>query len=430
MGRHRPPLPNFLPDGMNMDMRATMISLYSMRSTSDRAVRASRIGRIILLILLASSPLLRAQTPRPFSFFAIGDGGEPGGQLQANARQMDAIAAADSAAGAPIGLMIVLGDNFYPNGLNLKPPERAKMIADVLGPMEPMMRSLGPENVHSVTGNHDYYCAAISNIPYGVCTDGVEFEQQISSWTFHKIYPASIRRALVEGGKDSVEIIFVDSSLLLVAKPEKWRPILDSLEHLLRISAAAPGVTWRVLALHHSPYSVGDHAGYRRWDRKNKRIVYIGNCIEEGDDPFRYVQQFVSNQDNCTPRYRAYSDSLMSTIRRAGADIQVLLAGHDHSLQLLNYPEKGEGAAPGIFVISGAGSKAATVKSPTPKREYTHPINTDKEKGKSAFGFVKGRFEGDRLVLTYYDGSTGAPLDMGGASTFVIDRSGALVETR
>lgn len=381
-------------------------------------------------LLIAATPLT-AQTAAPFTFLAIGDAGEAGRQLDQNAQRMRERAVADSAQGAPLGMLLFLGDNFYPNGLNLKAPERAREIAGVIGPHRELMGKLGPENVQGITGNHDYYCTAVNNIPYGSCTEGVQFEFEVPGWTFHAKYPASVRRALAAGGSDSVELIFFDSSLLLITKPETWPVVLDSLERLLRASAAAPGVGWRIFVAHHSPCSVGDHAGYRRWDRKKKQIVYIGNCIEEGKDPFRYVQQFVSEQDNCTPRYKAYTDSLTARIERGGAKIQLFLAGHDHSLQFLNYPDRGGPNAPKVFAISGAGSKVGTVKSPTPPLEYTHPRNDDRNKGKSAFGFVEGRFEGDRLALTYIDGESGSTMDMGGgAGTFVIDRSGAVVQTR
>lgn len=397
------------------------------RPSMTRLLRSLGLPLLLMLAGIAPAP---AQSGAPFTFFAIGDAGEPGTPLQNTARAMHARATAAAQGGTPIGLLMFLGDNFYPNGLNLPPKERSAHIEEVIGPHRPLMGTLGRANVHAITGNHDYFCTAINDIPYGACTEGVIREHELPEWTFHMKYPASLRRALAEGGADSVEIFFVDSSLLLISKPEGWRPLLDSLERLLRSSAAAPGVSWRIIALHHSPFSVGDHAGYRRWDRKQQRIAYIGNCIEDGDDPFRYIQQFVSDQDNCTPRYRAYTDSLLATIERGGAKIQLMVAGHDHSLQLLNYPGRAGRFAPDVFAISGAGSKSAPVKSSTPGREFTHPQNDNRNKGKSIYGYMEGRFEGERLRLTFFDGRNGEAAEMGGAREFYLDRSGALVQTR
>jgi hypothetical protein len=281
-----------------------------------------------------------------------------------------------------------------------------------------------------VAGNHDYYCRAINGIPMNTCWAGNSYEDTIDLWSYHYYYPVTLRRPLFSGSRDSADLILFDSALLLTREAPEWRPMLDSLEHLLRASSAARGVKWRIIMAHHSPYSVGEHGGWRHWLPSENRVGYIGNCIAEREDPFRYVQEFFSSQDNCTPRYRAYSDSLMAVIERSGAHVQALLAGHDHSLQLLYYPERNCASCPKVFVISGAGSKRERVKSPNPPHEYTHPLNTPEERGRSAGGFALGQFSNNRLTIRFIDAASGEILDMGGIQTFEIDESGKLLDTR
>jgi hypothetical protein len=329
--------------------------------------------------------------------------------------------------GRPVGLLLFLGDNFYPNGLNRPEEMRRRLVREILGPHMELMTILGRDNVHAVPGNHEYYCRTVDNIPYGTCDRGNQYEAEIGSWTYHAHYPALLRRAIAVGSHDSVDIILFDSSLLLTQEIPAWRPVLDSLDAMLRASASAPGVKWRLIAAHHSPYSVGEHGGYRLWLSRENRVGYIGNCIEDKQDPFKYVEQTISHQDNCTPRYKAYGDSLMAVIARSGAKVQALLAGHDHSLQLLNYPDRNCANCPKIFVIAGAGSKRGRVKSPNPPEEFTHPLNDAHEKGASAAGFIACTFSEGMLKITFIDSESGDALMMGDRTEFTIDQSGKLL---
>jgi hypothetical protein len=397
-----------------------------MRSRTTAGVLAA----LSILLSILTAPTIHAQTGAPLSFIAIGDAGEPGPILNENARAMSSVAETLRRRGAPVNLLLFLGDNFYPNGLNRSEEDRAHLIRDVLGPVEPLMREIGRDDVHAVAGNHDYYCRTVNRIPFDACNAGNEYEREIDLWSYHYYNPALVRRAVAGGSADSVDLIMFDSNYLLVRPLVYWRPVIDSLERLLRRSAASPGVKWRLFVCHHSPYTVGEHAGWRRWLPDRKRVGYMGNCREEGMDPFRYLFQFFSNQDNCTAAYRAYTDTIMAVLGRSGARVQALLAGHEHSLQFLSLPA-GDGTAPTNFVISGAGSKRERVMSPMPPRAWTRPINDEIEQGRSIAGFVVGTFEKEGLALAFIDGSTGEPADMGGgAKRFVIDVSGALVGTQ
>lgn len=406
------------------------------------SISAVRTGRrilpaglpLLLFFFLFSFPPLRAQRQggdsRPgFTFFAVGDAGKPGALLGGTAIAMREEAERLRAEGDPLEAVIFLGDNFYPNGLNLEEKERSELIEEVMGPHRPLLLPLGRENVHAIAGNHDYYCATLGPAPYGTCFAGNEYERMLPEWTYYDNYPASVRYAVSPGSADSVELFFFDSAILLQSDPSGWSPRLDSLARLLEASARNRSVGWRLFFAHHSPYSVGAHGGYRKWDPERQEVTYVGNCIEQGDDPFKYAEELAGyHEDVCRPLYQAYKDSLFAIVRRSGTTIQAMFAGHDHTLQLLNYPERGE--SPSVFVVSGAGSKQDYVRSPLPPSIYTHPFNDPAHKGKSAGGFAGGRIEGDRLHLWFTNGDGGERLDMGGMKDFYIDRDGLLVGTR
>lgn len=325
--------------------------------------------------------------------------------------------------------LFFLGDNFYPNGLNQDEDVRTELITQVLGPHRPLMERLGSEHVLAIAGNHDYYCSMLGPLPYGSCLAGNGREAEIPYWSYHFAWPASVRYPVAPGSADSVELLIFDSALPLTREYEDMGPYLDSLERLFRASVNRPGVTWRLFFAHHSPYSVGEHAGYRIWDGTLLSVGYRGNCIEEGDDPFKYAERLADyHEDICAPLYTAYKDSLFAVIERTGIVIQAAFAGHDHSLQLLYNRDRGK--PPYVYVVSGAGSKTGKVRSPLPGSIYTHPLNTPEHKGESAYGFAVCRVSEDRLRIHFVNGETGEILEMGGATEFVVDRSGSLVETR
>lgn len=396
----------------------------------------NRIARTLLVVLLTSvradlSPAQytprdpEATTARPhvgLTFAAVGDAGEPGAVLAGVATSI--VHGTMPGQGASISLLLFLGDNFYPTGLNCTMHEQERLIAECLGPFKEAFERLTRDNVHAVPGNHDYYCERLGPIPYGLCIEGNRREARIGEWTYHMIMPARVRRPLSIGSPDSVDFILVDSGLMLGTEPSMWGATLDSLERLLRSSANSPGVQWRILAAHHSPYSVGEHGGWRYWSSRERRVLHVGNCWADGVDPRKYVEEAVSAQDNCTPRYRAYRDSLFGAVSRSGAAVQIMMAGHDHSLQLLDNSATLRAPLPRIFIVSGAAGTRSRVRSPHPPTIWTHSIT--EEEGLSPGGYVRGTFVGGNLHLQFIDAVSGSPLDMGGRSEFIITPDGVL----
>jgi hypothetical protein len=295
-------------------------------------------------------------------------------------------------------------------------------------PLRPVMAALGRSNVHAIPGNHDYYCTTIAEIPFGACMGGNLIEQSFPEWTFHLVYPALVRRAIAGGSTDSVDVILFDSNVLLVTEVAKWRPLLDSMERLLKRSAASPHVVYRLLMAHHSPYSIGEHGGWRRWVSSRQEVGYLGCCYQEGQDPLGFMKQLISDQDICTPHYQEYVDSIYAVINRSGSRIHAFFAGHDHSLQLMYRPNDTSAYWPKVWVIAGAGSKRTRVKSPMPPYHFSHPFNNEDEQGRSAGGFSVVSFENGRMHIRFISVHDGEPLDMGdGITVFSVDRYGNLV---
>lgn len=388
---------------------------------TNRAAARCQLALVASIVIWASiqSPFCQAQVApeHNLTFVAIGDIGEAGNTLSSNARSI--VDLARSSDRKPLRLLFFLGDNFYPIGLNHDRERQDQLIHECLGPFLGALSRLGPNNVHAVPGNHDYYCDEIGPVPYGRCIRGNIREREIPYWTYHLIMPAIVRRATRDNSPDSVDFILFDSAVLLASDIRAWRTVLDSLESLLGRSASATGVQWRILIAHHSPVSVGEHSGWRQWSARDSAVQWVGNCWDDGMDPRKYLEQLVSSQDNCADLYRAYSDSLQAILRRTGAMVQAMIAGHDHSLQLLDV---GAGPSPRIYVVSGAGAQRTRVRRPFPPMVWTHP-SLDEE-GLSAGGFVLGEFTDEVLTLRFIGGPSGNDVDMGGRTEFRIGRNG------
>jgi len=409
---------------------------------------------VMIAVLFLNSGAACGQAPpagsnADFSLVAIGDTGEKSDILTDNAKTITALFRQDR-----FDLLVFLGDNFYPTGLNFGASEDLqkevpKKIKEVLDPFREVMAGMGQKHVHAVAGNHEYYAKlvidksfffglfSISALPVGITNKGNQRADTISTWTYHYGLPAE---ATFAAGQDSLQLIFFDSAILLRTKPETWRPSLGHLQRLLASTRQRPRVKWRIFAAHHPLYSVGDHGGYSEWDPESRTVRYLNHC-DADSNAVKYFQNLVDPEDLCAARYRVYRDSVQAAIHRSGVTVQLALSGHDHSLQLLHYPNlhpalasleplAGQACAtcPKIFLISGTGAKASSVKAPSPTRgEYTCPDPEPKRQGKSQFGFARLDFQGERLRVRFFSGKTKKEIDMGGGRReFFIKPDGTL----
>ena len=377
---------------------------------------------------------------RPLTVLALGDEGESGSALRACASYVTNMHTGQHD-GGKFDVMIFLGDNFYNIGLNGPASEVEGKVKDVLGRFKMPIAELGRANVHGITGNHDYYernlvetsilfgLISFEGGPIGLTDKGNRRAAALEQWTYHYHLPAEATYALAPGSADSAQFIFVDSALPLRTNPGTWCPALDSLSRLLAASKRRPGILWRILCEHHPIYTVGEHGGYTVWDDETNRVEYLTQC-DKDSNAMGYVKNMLDPEDLCADKYRQYLDSLRAVVNAGGVRIQLSLTAHDHSLQLLNYPDRDEqvNGWPKVHVVSGAASKPTRVKFPLPPHEYTSAQVDPKKQGESVPGFVQLRFEGGKLRLAFFDAKTGEWLDMGGGvKEFWLDSSGTLL---
>lgn len=416
----------------------------------QRWLHAMHVQLIILNLLFCfSEACSQPQTPSganpssDFSLVAIGDAGAKNEILENNAK-----AITEQFKRQPFGALLFLGDNFYLTGLNINADkdfrqEVPKKINEVLGPFREVMRGLGRQKVHAVAGNHDYYkhlvvdrsfilgLFSIEALPVGITNKGNQRADTIASWTYHYGLPQQAFFQTERQTKDSLQIIFFDSAIFLRTQPHTWRPYLAQFHHLLVSTKNRPQIKWRLLAMHHPLYTLSEHGGYSEWDAETQTVNYVNRC-DPDSDAVSYVYNTVDPEDLCTPRYRAYHDSVLTTIQRSGVRVQMALSGHDHALQFLYYPTLNADCenCPKIYVVSGAGAKENQVKSPSPSRgEFTCPDNTPQRQGKSQSGFVRLDFQAGNLRVRFFSGKTRREIDMGGGrKEFLIKPDGILAQ--
>ncbi|MFN0157652.1 MAG: metallophosphoesterase [Bacteroidota bacterium] len=376
---------------------------------------------------------------RPLTVIAIGDAGEAGSALRANATLLTSMYTGQHD-GGQYDAMIFLGDNFYNTGLNVPADEVENYVKKILGPFKVPFEGLGRGNIHAIAGNHDYYAKnaietsvlfGLINIaegPIGLTDKGNKREAAISQWTYYYNLPGSTVYPLAAGSPDSVQFIFVDSALPLRTDTSAWVPALDSLRNLLAASGKRKGIIWRILALHHPLYSVGEHAGYTVWNDETNTVDHLTPC-DKDSNAVGWIKNFLDPEDLCADKYRQFMAALKSVIESSGTRIQLSLAGHEHSMQLLYYPEADPGCddCPKIHVISGAGSKPCKVKFPSPPTEFTSAQLVPSKQGESVPGFAQLTFERETLRVVFFNGNAIVPMDMGGGrKEFVITADGHL----
>ena len=377
---------------------------------------------------------------RPLTVLVLGDAGETGSALRACASYVTDMHTGRHD-GGKFDAMIFLGDNFYNIGLNGPVSDVSGKVKDVLGRFNVPMTDLGRANVHAIAGNHDYYARnlleasllfgliSFEDGPIGLTEKGNQRAAALPEWTYYYRMPAQTTYPLTPGASDSAQFIFLDSALPLRTDPATWRPALDSLSRLLAASKRRPGILWRILCAHHPIYTVGEHGGFTVWNDETNTVEYLTQC-DKDSNAMGYIKNMLDPGDLCTEKYQQYLDSLRAVVHASGVRIQVSLAGHDHSLQLLNYPDRDTqvNGWPKVHIVSGAASKPSRVKLPVPPQEFTSADTDPKKEGESVPGFVQLRFEGGRLRVAFFNARSGDWLEMGGSrKEFWLDASGTLL---
>ena len=271
------------------------------------ALRSVRIpvalaGVLVLWWLWAAShPPGPVVTPDPegrvlLSLFALGDTGDPPRRLRALQQQMRvARALGAEAQRRPADALVLLGDNFYPDGLRAGEIEtrvRANLVEpycvflDLSAPLsqrvaEPCSEEARPIPLYAVLGNHDLDTA-----------DSARLQQEVVPK-----YVANWHLWL------DPQVVELPHGVSLVLYDPRRLAELGDFEPLVRAVRAARG-PWRILVSHY-PFT--------------------------GRMPARAAER---------------------ALESAGVPVQLQLSGHEHNLQIGVL----EGPLPMLQVVSGAGS--------------------------------------------------------------------------
>jgi len=290
------------------------------------AVRGRRQGRLVLAGAAAALALLVAVYPRPplpfvlpapapegtaaragFALFALGDTGARRAFPSLRAGQLAvARGLVSEDLRQPADALLLLGDNFYPDGLvegelverireNLVRPycrfvdlsaARSGEVAGACG-LEPGLRR--PLPLHAVLGNHDH------DSPESPELERAAIPRYVANW---RLAQGLVELRELEPG---LSLVLVDSSSL--EGEEQRAPLRDALRR-----AAGP---WRILASHH-PLAAGGRA--------------------EGE---------------------ARAALMRRAVAEAGVAVQLVLSGHRHNLQAIEL----EAPPGGLQVIAGGGAR-------------------------------------------------------------------------
>jgi len=275
------------------------------------------------------------------SLLALGDTGKPWRwPALLDGQTVVADAMVREASRRPVDAIVLLGDNFYFRGLDdahLVERVRENVVApycyfvELGGPrarevasscrLRPALRH--PVPFFAVLGNHDL------DLPHSAALESAGVRDFVSNWTL----PARpVANAELAGG---VSLVLVDSTTL-----QRTGDATALRDALLR--ARGP---WRVIVAHH-PVGADDGAAapahraelrWRRWVR--------------------------------------------SAIASAGVPVQLFLAGHQHSLQIIDLHDPPE---PGLVVVAGGGSSTRRERAGSPERRFFS----------ASFGFARVDFLG------------------------------------
>ncbi|MGA9117825.1 MAG: hypothetical protein WB699_00535, partial [Bacteroidota bacterium] len=360
---------------------------------------------------------------------ALGDAGERGSILRGNASVLEAMRTGDNDGGDP-SVLVFLGDDFGPTGLNVPVSAVSGEVQATLGFFRPLMEKLGQDNIHGIPGETEYYSQKavettalfglikLSEWPVGLSDRGVQRATEQRLWRYHAHFPASAVYPANDGSRDSVQMIFLDTGLLLRTRPQTWTAALDSLRSILAVAKSRPGVAWHVLYTHHPLVSYGEHGGYTEWNDEDSTVDYMPGC-DKDSNAYRYVRNWLDPEDLCADRYVSYRDSLESIIAASGVTVQIQISSHDQSLQLID--RNSASGVPHVQIISGCGSKSGMAKI----APYTAARKANG--GNSLTGFVQVRWQAGSAVVTFFNEHNGDRIDMGGGATaFRVDQSGHL----
>jgi hypothetical protein len=285
------------------------------------AFRFAALAVLPLLFVAARGAPARAETPQ-LSLLAVGDAGAPPDDPDGHRTQL-AVAAAMASVDReePVHALLLLGDNFYPAGLR-RAELAARLRANVVQPYCHFLALTGPrapevagacgvplEARHPVPlfamlGNHDYIS------PESPALQREAPRLFLANW--HMPLGAAAVYELGAG----VSLVIVDSDPIF--EGADGAPLAEALR-----ASRGP---WRILAAHH-PFA----------DR---------------------------GRDEEKERHARYRRVVLGAVAEADVPVHLVLAGHEHNLQVLAM----DPPAPPLHVIAGSGHGARSLHGPDPRR--------------------------------------------------------------
>jgi hypothetical protein len=247
----------------------------------------------------------------------------------------------------PSGVLL-LGDNFYPNGLigadtgcapwTTTAPDAAirAQLAEVVAPFD-FLRGRAP--FWLIAGNHDHACPRLG---------GLANQAQVDRW-LHPRAAWGDAWSLVQGMPRQL----VDSTLLRLVAIDSEPMIQNasmraaSAAELEALLARRPA-QWTIVAGHHPLYSNGEQNGAGAAGALAKALYYPSHLLIF--PPFLY-----GGQSHYEWRYRAYRNALEAVFARRPVD--VFVAGHAHQLEWLAPARPGQP----FSLVSGAAARCAPV---------------------------------------------------------------------
>ncbi|MBF0296512.1 MAG: metallophosphoesterase [Magnetococcales bacterium] len=190
--------------------------------------------RLVAAWLLLWPQLPEAEEKNPLIFFALGDHGSGSDNQRRVAAAMERVAAQQGG----VGFVLLLGDNFYPDGVaSVQDPQwQTKFERIYDGPL------LKRVPFYAILGNHDIRSNPEAQVTYG--------RQRLGSGRWRM----AGRHYWLDQGQTArntplVRLIFLDATL----------PLDEQNRFLLEAAARPPEPVWRVVASHYPLRSSGPH---------------------------------------------------------------------------------------------------------------------------------------------------------------------------
>lgn len=285
----------------------------------------------------------------------VGDIGDPGSATEVLARRIAA-----RVRNAPGAAVLVLGDVFYGFGLlGACEGKTSKRSCDEPGTPEaqleavlgPFRRELGAHPLVAIAGNHDHY-----GDPHSTANACRLIPAAAPGWRYLSrgcgLDEAPV--AVVDAGP--VAFAVVDSEIMLRDGSYRAAALASLRSEIARLRRERPQ-GWIALAAHHPLETYGAHGGAGPLGLAKDLYPLSKTVLLPLSWPLsRLAFGFVGPQDVWNLGNRAMRRELYRALGDAPVDLAV--AGHDHSLQLVEIDHPG---AP-VQVISGSGSKRSEVQ--------------------------------------------------------------------